>query len=286
MRCAVIGSPIAHSLSPQLHRAGYAWLGLDWTYERHEVRAEQVAGFVAGLDGSWRGLSATMPCKAAIVALGQPDPVVGALGIANTVVFDGAPGDPGATRVANTDVPGVELVLTQAGVELEDVVVLGNGATARSTVFALGRLGARRVGVRARDQAKTAALARDGAAWGIEVVPATAATVVVSTVPAAVGASWAPDLGTPDLVFDVLYHPWPTPLATWAGSRGIPTRTGLDLLAAQAVGQLRLMTGRTVPFDLLRATADQALAPTDQPSSGPKLPVVGGKRPSSWPCTG
>ncbi|MEO6791703.1 MAG: shikimate dehydrogenase, partial [Ornithinibacter sp.] len=64
MRAAVLGSPIAHSLSPVLHRAGYRELGItSWTYEAHEVRAPALAGFVAGLDEQWRGLSLTMPLK-------------------------------------------------------------------------------------------------------------------------------------------------------------------------------------------------------------------------------
>ena len=67
-RCAVIGSPIAHSLSPVLHRAAYKWLGLDWVYERHEVKADEVGPFVARLGNQWRGLSVTMPCKKAISA--------------------------------------------------------------------------------------------------------------------------------------------------------------------------------------------------------------------------
>ena len=66
MRCAVLGSPIGHSLSPTLHRAAYAELGLDWTYDRFEVTEDRLAGFVAGLDGPWRGLSVTMPLKVAV----------------------------------------------------------------------------------------------------------------------------------------------------------------------------------------------------------------------------
>ncbi len=75
-RCAVLGSPIEHSLSPAIHAAAYAHLGLDWTYERHEVVADGLAAFVAGLDESWRGLSCTMPLKEAVVRLGQPDDIV------------------------------------------------------------------------------------------------------------------------------------------------------------------------------------------------------------------
>ena len=62
-RCAVLGSPIEHSLSPPLHRAAYAYLGLNWTYDRVQVDVQGLAPFVCGLDASWRGLSLTMPLK-------------------------------------------------------------------------------------------------------------------------------------------------------------------------------------------------------------------------------
>ncbi len=336
-RCGVIGSPIAHSLSPQLHRAAYDWLGLDWAYDRHEVGAAEVGRFVAGLGPQWRGLSVTMPCKPTILALGVPDEVSRALGVANTLVFDGAPGDPATTRVCNTDVAGLRLVLDRAGAEWggptgrgseagdgsgrragaggsaavfgRGTLVLGNGATARSSVYALSLMGVDRVQVMARDQAKTRRLAEDGAGWGIAVepvapadfegisapdskdfggapardapgetsvasrtsadlnlappgraaAPAAGVRAVISTVPGETAVKWL-GLVRPWLVFDVLYDPWPTSLAVWASGRGSMVRTGLDLLAAQAVGQVELMTGRSVPFELLREAADRAMA--------------------------
>ena len=64
MRCAVLGDPIDHSLSPVIHRAAYAELGLDWEYDAVAVPAGGLAGFVEGLDpAQWRGLSLTMPLK-------------------------------------------------------------------------------------------------------------------------------------------------------------------------------------------------------------------------------
>lgn len=261
-RCGVIGSPIAHSLSPALHRAAYESLGLDWSYERYEVRADEVPGFVAGLDPAWRGLSVTMPCKTAVVSLGRPDPVVAALGVANTVVFDGDPGDPGTTTLHNTDVSGMRMILTDAGLTTDfSVLLYGNGATARSCVYALSLMGVSRVQVRARNDTTTCRLASDAAGWGIEVIPFDSALppadVLISTVPADVAGAW----GTAgcSLVADVLYNPWPTPLAVQAECEGVPLLTGLDLLAAQAVGQVELMTGCAVEFSLLRAAADQAL---------------------------
>ena len=87
-RCAVLGSPIAHSLSPALHQAAYLELGLDWHYDRFEVDEEGLAGFVAGLDPSYRGLSLTMPLKAAALELGEVEPLAALAGAANTVVLE------------------------------------------------------------------------------------------------------------------------------------------------------------------------------------------------------
>jgi shikimate dehydrogenase len=107
-RAAVLGSPIAHSLSPALHRAAYAALGLDWTYEAIECREDDLPAVLAG---SWAGLSLTMPLKRAVLPL--LDEVSGparAVGGANTVIFkDGR-------RIGdNTDVYGMVTALTEAG---------------------------------------------------------------------------------------------------------------------------------------------------------------------------
>ena len=89
MRCAVLGRPIAHSLSPAMHRAAYARLELDWTYDACEVGEQDLPAFVAGLDDSWRGLSLTMPLKRAVLPLlDEVSPVASQVGAANTVVLE------------------------------------------------------------------------------------------------------------------------------------------------------------------------------------------------------
>jgi len=243
-----------------LHQAAYDALGLDWEYGRTDVRSDEVGSFVAGLSPVWRGLSVTMPCKAAIVSLGVPDPVVAALGVGNTLIFDGDPGDPTTTHVHSTDVTGIQMVLSQARMSPHACVqVYGNGATARSCVYALSLMGVGGVHVRARDAEKTAALALDGRRWGIEVVDGDCRPdVVVSTLPPQVSAQWGP--ASAGLVVDVVYDPWPTPLIHQAIHQGAQVVTGLDLLAAQAVGQVELMTGRRVDLAVLRTAADRAIA--------------------------
>ena len=97
----MLGSPIGHSLSPVLHRAAYGALGLDWTYDRFEVSESGLAGFVAGLDASWRGLSLTMPLKVAVLQLGEVDPVAQRAGAGNTLILgDGGPGSTTPTSPA------------------------------------------------------------------------------------------------------------------------------------------------------------------------------------------
>ncbi|MEK6740223.1 MAG: shikimate dehydrogenase, partial [Actinomycetota bacterium] len=106
MRCAVVGHPAAHSLSPAIHRAAYQVLGLEWSYQAIDVEPGGLRAFVEGLDGSWRGLSVTMPHKADLVELGETDVTVDMLGAANTWVCRD-----GTTIVRNTDVTGAEAAL-------------------------------------------------------------------------------------------------------------------------------------------------------------------------------
>src|SRR4051794_41808748 len=88
MRAAVLGRPVSHSLSPLLHRAAYAALGLDdWTYDALDVGAEDLPDLLAGLGPEWRGFSVTMPCKqAAVPVADEVDPLPRLLGAANTLV--------------------------------------------------------------------------------------------------------------------------------------------------------------------------------------------------------
>lgn len=257
MRCAVVGHPVAHSLSPALHRAAYRELGLDWTYDAVDVAPGGLAGFVAGLPRDlWRGLSVTMPHKPDLVRLGAPDDVVRLTGVANTLILD-----PAGDRVHNTDVPGFVRACRAHGLtRVGRMLVVGNGATALSAVVAAARMGAASVGLVARDPGRTATVAGLATGLGLAVTvhrlgdPVPDADLLVSTIPAAALESQAPALAAAAAaVFDVVYDPWPTPLATAGAELGRVVVDGLDLLAGQAVDQVRLMTGGSVEFDLLRS---------------------------------
>jgi shikimate dehydrogenase len=253
-RCAVLGSPIEHSLSPALHRAAYADLGLNWTYDRVEVAMHGLASFVRGLDASWRGLSLTMPLKVAVLGLGQPDQLAQLAGAGNTLVLEG-----GERWIYNTDVGGlIWAVRRAAAAQLPHVTIVGTGATARSALLAASDLGAQLVTVVARTPVHAEALTilSDQLGVELEVRPWSSqipdADLVVSTVVAgaADGIAQAVSASAP-LIVDIIYDPWPTVLATAAMRAGCTVVSGFDVLIGQALLQIELMTGRSVAADVL-----------------------------------
>jgi shikimate dehydrogenase len=264
MRAAVLGRPVSHSLSPLLHRAAYAALGLDdWQYDALDVGGEDLPDLLAGLGEEWRGFSVTMPCKQAAVDVADVvEPLPRLLHAANTLVRE----DRG-WRAENTDVAGVGTALQVAGVDVvESAAVLGAGGTAAAAAVALASLGARHVDVVVRDPARATGLVGVLDALG---VPATVsrlegaqveAPVVVSTVPvggqAAVSAlPWRAG----QTVLDVLYAPWPTPLAERVTEAGGTVIGGIEVLFWQATAQVELMTGREAPIAEMRRALDAAL---------------------------
>jgi len=279
MRCAVLGDPVEHSLSPALHRAAYAELGLDWTYEAVRVRAGGLAAFVDGLDADWRGLSLTMPLKReAVPLLTSQDEWTRVSGAANTVLLD----ESGGLHGLNTDVPGAEAALAQVTDEqLREALVLGGGATAASVLLALAERGLERATLAVREPARAVetvdVIGRHSRAPAVSVVPfASLATVkvdvVVSTVPASAQTEGVlRAVRDVPVVFDVIYDPWPTPLAEQAAAQGHALAGGLDLLVWQAVDQVRAMTGRfDVPVAAMRRAGEVGLA--ERRRSAPDLP--------------
>ncbi|MCC2592969.1 shikimate dehydrogenase [Tessaracoccus sp. OS52] len=261
MRCAVIGDPAAHSLSPAIHRAGYARHGLDWTYEAITVTPEGLDAFVTEVlaDDDWAGLSVTAPHKEAICRFGEPDHVTRLVGGGNTLVKGQAP------TVHNTDVPGFVRAWRHYGLgPLRRAAIVGNGATARSLMVALAGLDVAEVLVLARRPERAGSLVELGLALGTAVEAVAIdeelpeVDLLASTVPteatAPHAARWAK---AASVLFDAVYHPWPTPMAG-AAAPGQTVITGLDLLAGQAVDQFYLLTGHEVTFaDCLSAAQDE-----------------------------
>ena len=251
-RAAVCGKPIAHSLSPVVHSAGFAAAGLlTWSYTAIECVEAELPDLVAGLGPEWAGLSLTMPLKEVALTLGDAaSPAATAVGAANTLVRR----PDGSWHADNTDIAGMVRVLRDAGVvDRPSMTVLGAGGTARAALAAAAQLGAPTVTVVARRPEARAELAAVSAALGLsitgvgwEAAPAAfAADVVISTVPKGgadhltAGAEWRPG----SVFFDAIYDPWPTPLAAAAGTHGVAVASGLDLLLAQALGQFEQFTG-------------------------------------------
>lgn len=263
MRCAVLGDPIAHSLSPVLHRAGYAALGLDWTYDAVRVPAGGLRALLATTDATWRGLSLTMPLKREAMALADEVSARAALvGAANTLVLVD-----GQVHADNTDLPGAVAALRERyDGPVRSATILGAGATAASTGLALCDLGATTVTLLARSPERAgetvAAIARHPSGPDVRVASlddAPTGDVLVSTVPV---AAQTPELvarcGDVPVVFEVLYDPWPTPLASSAAGRTLVG--GLDLLVHQAALQLEIFTGLPAPLEQMRAAGEAALA--------------------------
>ncbi|AUG75966.1 shikimate dehydrogenase [Kitasatospora sp. MMS16-BH015] len=269
-RAAVLGSPIAHSLSPELHRAGYAALGLaDWEYGRHEVDEAGLPAFVAGpfAEPGWAGLSLTMPLKRAIMPLlDEISPTALAVDAVNTVVRQAD----GRLRGDNTDVPGLVNALRERGIErVEAASVLGAGATASSALAALAQICDGEVTVYVRSPERAAEMRELGEKLGLAVraadwersADALAAPLTISTTPAGATDVFAPGVPEqPGALFDVLYHPWPTELVAACAKRGAVVLGGLDLLVHQAVLQFEQFTGVPAgPLAAMRAAGEEAL---------------------------
>jgi shikimate dehydrogenase len=263
VRAAVLGRPVGHSLSPLLHRAAYAALGLsDWTYDALDIGSEDLPVLLAGLGPEWRGFSVTMPCKqAAVDVADEVDALPRLLHAANTLVRTSA----GGWRAENTDVAGLGMALQVGGVErVEHAAILGAGGTAAAAAVALASLGARQIDVVVREPARAADLLRVLAALGVssdvqrlDRTGTLSAPVVVSTVPVA-GQAAVAELGwwRGQTVLDVLYAGWPTPLAQRVQEAGAVSISGLEMLFWQATAQVELMTGHPAPIAEMRAALD------------------------------
>ena len=272
MKAAVLGKPIAHSLSPVLHRAAYRELGLDdWSYDLVECDEAGLADYIGSRGREWAGLSLTMPLKRTVLPLlDHVDPLAAATGGANTVVFR-----PDGRYGYNVDVQGIVDALTEAGAPAPgNVTIIGAGATACSALAAVGELGAAGADVILRDPARAGAVLATAEKLGLTVRlrpfedqdqgDAVVPDLLISTVPAG-----APNLfperslvsrARPMAVLDVVYHPWPTPLAQAAAAAGAIVVSGFAMLLHQAVTQVELMTGKPAPLEAMRAAGEAELA--------------------------
>ena len=275
MWAAVIGSPIAHSLSPVIHRAAWEQLGIDgWEYRRAEVTEESLPPFIGQLDESFCGLSVTMPCKQAVMPLLDAiDPLASAVGAVNTVV-------PSAGMLAgfNTDVTGIVSAVRRAcsrsGVPVPlSALVLGARATASSALAALGELGITTTTVAARRFGGPGSVISAASRLGVSVeqvmwsdVSAVAsaaarADVLISTLPAGVADPIASRLVPREgqVLLDVIYSPRDTALRTTFEKAGGVVAEGTDMLVYQGAAQVQLMTGRSPDPAVMRHALEAEL---------------------------
>ncbi len=273
-RAYVLGHPIAHSLSPALHRAAYAYLGeANLEYDRRDTLPDDLPAIMRGVRNPAgteeapyiAGLSVTMPLKTAVIQycdeLSETARVTGAV---NTVY-------PRGERVLgdNTDVIGIVNALLHAGLEpdpeRDESAVIGGGATAISALTALHKLGYRRASVYARSLHKLGDLQAVAERLGVQLEQVSLAELpqnlaerghhpVISTLPARAADEWASQLSGlkgasathQPVLLDVAYNPWPSVLASvWEASGGAVV-SGLEMLLYQAVEQVLLFTDRTL----------------------------------------
>ena len=257
----IIGQPVGHSLSPAIHNAAYAALGLDWVYVAFPVAPGAVRDTLVGLQAAGvAGCNVTMPHKTeAADACDELTPAAAALDAANTVVLRNGPrlGD-------STDGDGFVDAARDAGVELAArVLVLGAGGAARAIVHALGSAGSDVTVAARRPDAAAAAAAL---APSVTTVPfgqlddaAAAAGVVVNATPLGMCGEPPPfdasRLHAGQVVIDTVYAPPETPLLAAAAAQGARTVNGLGMLVHQAARSFTRLTGRPAPLDVMRAAA-------------------------------
>ncbi len=255
-KAAVLGKPIAHSKSPQLHLAAYRALGLTgWTYERIECDADQLPGVVGGFGPEWVGVSVTMPGKfAALRFADERTDRAQRVGSANTLVRT-----PTGWRADNTDIDGVAGALGSASGR---ALVCGSGGTAPAAVAGLAQLGVSGITVVARNPDKAARLVELGNAMGVATRfcdldgggladEVAAADALVSTIPADVAARYAGTLSGIGVLLDAVYDPWPTPLAAAVTAGGGRVISGVQMLLHQAFAQVEQFTGLPAPREAM-----------------------------------
>ncbi len=283
----VMGWPVEHSLSPQMHNAAFAALNMDWCYVPLRVHPDQITKAVRGLAAlGFRGANATIPHKQALLPnLNWIDPAAQKIGAANTLVI--TPPDEGhePSRLLgyNTDAHGMLAALQAHGLapgkNIHRAVVVGAGGAARAVVWGLATSEVSEITLLNRDQARASALAADLAADlapsachplpftdEILVESVRAADLLINTTPlgmwphpeASIWPSTAP-LPANIAVFDLVYNPLETRLLAQARQAGALPVDGLEMLVHQGALSFKLWTDREAPVDVMRSACLQSL---------------------------
>ncbi|MFA7297000.1 MAG: shikimate dehydrogenase [Dehalococcoidia bacterium] len=276
---ALLGHPVAHSLSPRFQQAALDALGVDARYEAWDVLPEDVPVALERLrGGEMLGANVTIPHKETVARLAdRPDALVEWMGAANTLVNHG-----GQLAATNTDITGIQRSLAAEGVDVRGrrVVLLGAGGAARAVVIAMRRAGAAHLAIANRDQARAQAVAAlGGDELPTSVLPfdptsqalldaVAEASLVVNATP--LGMAHGPDEHASPLpasafragqaAFDLVYIPEETPFLRDARAAGAHPIGGLAMLIHQGAEAFRLWTGLEPPVDVMFEAARTALA--------------------------
>lgn len=276
-RFAVVGHPIAHSLSPAMQGAALAALGVEATYEARDVAPEALPSAIEDLrEGRLAGANVTLPHKVAVTALcDRLEEDARAIGAVNTLLVEA-----GALVGANTDAEGLfaSLGAHAAGLRGRPVVVLGAGGAARAALAVARRLGSGHITVAARDRDKAGLLAAgDRSIDAIALVDADALRAAFSRAALLLQASSATmgegalrfvgslpleALPSDAVVTDLVYRPRQTALLQASGARGLATVDGTEMLVRQGAASLSRWLARPVdeiPLAPMRAALLAAL---------------------------
>jgi shikimate dehydrogenase len=288
-RLGVVGWPVAHSLSPAMHNAAFASLGMSgWRYQRLPVPPQLFSETARALaDSGFVGANVTIPHKQAALALADTaSDAARAIGAANTLTFAAD----GAIAAENTDAPGLISALEGSPRGLR-VLVLGAGGSARAAAWALREAGAGEISVWNRTPERALALASDLSVQAVsEPVPAdlliNCTSVGLEGPPGANGGAGtlgskaeqekdasetlsrlgltSERVGEYPYVADMVYRAQgPTPLLKAAAEHGARTLEGLEILLAQGAVRFELWTGRSAPLEVMRAALRAPSDPAD-----------------------
>lgn len=264
MKAAVLGHPIAHSLSPVLHQAGYAALGLEHEYSAIDVQENEFVEFLDTCDSSWMGLSLTMPLKEVVLTVTDSiDPEAQLAHSANTLLFSNG------LHVTNTDIYGIVEAFREIEInDTDTMAIIGSGATARSAVVAASKLGVDELHIIARNPVSSRLcweIAQDLGITSRVISPTEAdfnwAQATINTTPASALDGLVPSISAVSgPLLDVVYSPWPSQLAIRWQELGGAICPGYIMLLHQAAAQFSLMTQQVAPLEAMRDALKVALA--------------------------
>lgn len=278
----VIGWPVAHSLSPAIHNAAFAALGLPWVYVPLPVPPGEIAAALGGLRAlGFAGANVTMPHKTEVAErLEVLSDDARRLRAVNTIVVG-----PGGLEGHNTDAPGFDRFLRRDAAfdpSGRSALVYGAGGAARACALALARGKLASLTVAVRDPARARSVGETVAELDVRVqvvsfadASDTEVDLIVNATP--LGATDEvlplPRLGPAVVVVDLLYHPTTTPLLSAAREAGARAFGGLGLLLEQAALSFELWTGQVAPLEVMSAAAVSALADPARAGGGPSVPA-------------